>query len=219
MPIPGDKDTYHFYSIFQWTKRKNSEGLLHAYLSEFNLQDNVMLVIKTYGPSSFSDRRWIKEAIQKIKDQYEDAPPIFLLDTLLQPVQISAIHAQCQCYVHCGIGEGWNIPLIDAIAASKQTITTKLGGIADWIEDSSYIIPHTMVDVNSEGMPWGGFYQSVPPQKWGNVDTPDIQVAMRNAYNERNNFSDRISKYGDILKICSEDVVATIIKDRLNNIY
>jgi len=214
LPIPGD--AYKFYSIFQYTKRKNPEGLINAYLSEFTAEDNVMLVVKTYGPSSFSDRRWIKEAIQDMKAQYEDAPPIFLFGELLKPEQVDAIHAQCQCYIHAGIGEGWNIPLIDAMAYNRQTITTKLGGIADWIVDSSYVIPHTMVNVDNTGMPWGGFY--TPDQKWGKVKTEEIQEAMRQAYNERNDFSWRTDKYKDILKICDEKNVISLIKERLAKI-
>jgi len=48
------EDAVVFYSIFQWTERKNPIGLLKAYFSAFTDQDNVILVLKTYG-SNFSN--------------------------------------------------------------------------------------------------------------------------------------------------------------------
>ena len=41
---------------------------------------------------------------------------------------------------------------------------------------------------------------------------------MRQAYNERNNFSARKIKYKDVLHVCSEVNVVRIIKERLANI-
>lgn len=219
LPIIGNKDAYRFYSIFQWSERKNPEGLLRAYYNEFTAADNVMFVIKTYGPSPFADRRRIKETILKIKDDSDNnnPPPVFYLGELLTSEQVDSIAPQCHCYVHAGRGEGLNIPLVNAMAYKQQVITTKLGGIVDWMDDgSAYIIPHTLEDIDTTKQAWGAFYQSTPPQKWGRIEDKDIQVAMRKAYNERNDYSDRVKKYDGVLKYCSEEYVVEKIKERLN---
>lgn len=217
LPLPNP-DFFRFYSIFQWTERKNGEGLIRAFYNEFVADDKVLLVVKTYGASAFSDRRWIKERILKLKEESgnKNPPPLYLLDKLLTPSQVNSIHPQCNAYVHCGKGEGLNIPLLEAMSYGQQVITTKLGGIADWMDNNTgYIIPHTLENINTNGMPWGMFYISNPPQQWGGVRDKDIQTSMRLAFNEKNDCPWRISNYVDILDRCSEGHMINEISKRL----
>lgn len=215
LPIPND-GTYNFYSIFQWTQRKNPGALFQAYFNEFSNEENVMLVVKTYGPSPFADRRRIKEFILNTKEKSGSTAPVYLFGELMTAEQVNAIHPQCHCYVYSGRGEGWNIPLLESMAYKKQIITTKTGGIADWItNESAYIIPHTLIPIDAAGQAWGWFYQSDPPQKWGEVRVEDVQKAMRQAYNERNNYAHRINHYNDVLKISSKNNIINIMKERL----
>lgn len=218
LTLPGDKDTYRFYSIAQWTKRKNLDGLLRAFYNEFSGKDNVMLVLKTYGTGITNfEKRIIKEFIleTKVKSGNPDPAPIYFLGDLLTPNQLSAIHAQSHCLVSPNRGEGWNIPLCDALSYGNQAITTRLGGIADKTDDSSvYVVPHTLETLN--GMPWSQFYDE--SMNWGAIKDEDIQEQMRKAYNERHDFSARFSKYADILDYCSEEKVVVLIRKRLEQI-
>lgn len=218
LPIPN-KQAYSFYSVFQWTERKNPKVLLRAYFEEFSKEDNAQLVLKTYGPSPFADKRWIKEAILKMKEEYIDAPPVFYLGELLKPNEVHAIHPQCQCYVYTGRGEGWNIPLVEAMAYGKQVITSKTGGIADWInEDSAYVVPHKVVPIDTTNQAWGQFYQSNPSQNWGEVDVEEVRKAMRLAYQEKNDYLYRIKSYKDILNICDKEKITSLMRERLENV-
>jgi hypothetical protein len=218
LPIPGDENTYKFYSIFQWSQRKNPEVLFNAYFNEFS-KENVLLVVKTYGPSPFADRRKIKEAIVEMKEKSGSKAQVYLIDTLLQPEQVDAIAPQCNAYITTTRGEGLNIPLVNALTYKQQAITTLTGGIADWItDDSAYVIPHKLVKLDASTQAWGVFYQSDPPQKWGEVEVRDVRKAMRQAYNERNDFSHRIAKYDNILEKCSEEKILSLIKERLDAI-
>lgn len=214
LPIPNN-DAYRFYSIFQWSNRKNPEALFKAYFNEFG-DENVQLVVKTYGPSPFADRRIIKEAIQDMKADSKSSAQVYLFGELMTPEQIDAIHAQGDCYVTTTRGEGLNIPLLTAMAYKQQVITPNTGGIADWLgEDTAYIIPHKQVEIDASTQAWGGFYKSDPPQKWGDVEINDVRKAMRAAFNERNDFSWRIKGYDAILKYSSMENVSGLIKERL----
>lgn len=218
LPIPNE-GTYRFYSIYQWTKRKNPEALFRAYFNEFSADDNVMLVVKTYGPSAFSDRRWIKEAIIDMKQKSGSTAPVYLFGELMTPQQINAIHPQCHCYVYAGRSEGWNIPLVEAMAYGKQIITSKTGGIADWInDDNGYIIPHELIPIDTAGQAWGSFYQSNPPQHWGEVKIEDVQQAMRKAYTDYKSENYSIPTYKNVLDVCTEEQVVKLIQERLNQV-
>lgn len=217
LTIQGNPEAYRFYSIFQWTKRKNGDGLLRSYFNEFTADDNVLLVLKSYGISNHvMDKRIIKETILELKEKSNNPnpPPVFFVSEFLSPLEINALNAQCHCYVNTARGEGWSLPVNEAMAYGNQVVSPKLGGITDMLDDTcAYVIPHTWEAVT--GMPWGSFYNE--NMKWGKLEDTDIQKAMRKAYNERNNFK-RPAKYNDILDSISEDNVVALIRERINKI-
>lgn len=221
LPIGGKDDAYRFYSIFQWSNRKNGDGLLRAYFNEFTSKDNVLLVIKSYGSSvSVAERRIIKEVISDLKrtSSNPDPPPVYFFGELLKPNEVSAIHPQCHCYISPHRGEGWGIPIAEAMSYGNQVVTTKIGGITDFLDDKNkptgYIIPNTWETVTK--MPWTQYYND--KQKWGGIKDLDIQYAMRQAYDERNNFSYRVNNYKSILDLCSEGAIIKLIKERLSRV-
>lgn len=218
LPLPNNS-SYKFYSIFQWSQRKNPETLLRAYFNEFSNEDNVMLILKTYGPSSFSDKRNIKESILNIKAHTESSALVYFIGDLLTIEQTNAIHPQCNCYVSTSSGEGWNIPLTESMVYGKQIISARSGGIIDFVNDEDiYLIPSKQININTDGNIWGHYYKSDPPQKWCDINVVDVQNAMRMAYSEKNNYEYRIKKYNKILNNCSEYNVSEIIKQRLSRI-
>lgn len=214
LPIPY-KDYYKFYSIFQWTPRKNPEALLRAYFNEFSNDENVLLVVKAYGAgASLGEQRSIKETIVELKKQSsnKNPAPVFYIGELIKPEQVELIHQQCQCYVSTSRAEGWNVPLTDAIGYNNQVITTQIGGITEHLNNTNaYIIPNTWENV--AGMPFGNIYNS--NMKWGSVDVADVQTMMRKAYNERKDYAARSNQYADILKVGSVENVLKLVKERL----
>src|ERR1700722_3393820 len=48
--IPGRRG-FNFLSVFQWTQRKGPDILLKAYISEFKEDEDVSLILRTYGRS------------------------------------------------------------------------------------------------------------------------------------------------------------------------
>ncbi|MCF1193308.1 hypothetical protein LRR18_17095, partial [Mangrovimonas sp. AS39] len=76
------EDTYIFYSIYQWSERKNPSVFIEAYLREFNLSDKVALVLKTYYKDfSQNDTRILRSIIGSIKERVKkiNAPKIYLI--------------------------------------------------------------------------------------------------------------------------------------------
>src|SRR5579885_3127088 len=94
--IPGlNEGAYKFYSIFQWTERKNPRGLLMAYLTAFTAKDNVALIIKSYR-SNFSqgEQDAVRAEVDKIKRDVggPNLPPVFLVPWMLTKFEILGLH-------------------------------------------------------------------------------------------------------------------------------
>jgi glycosyltransferase involved in cell wall biosynthesis len=211
----GIENAFKFYSIFQWTERKNGDGLVRSYLKEFKKNDNVLLVLKTHK-SDLEEKQTIKREISKIKASIKGADaPIYLISNNLPTDTMKQIHLGCDCYVTANRGEGWSMPIAEAMSMNKPIITTKLGGITEYLDgECAYIIPHELEMVSK--MPWIKWYAS--DQKWGKISDIDIGRVMREAYNDRHNFSIKTSMYEDILSNINIAAVGNVIKNRIYNI-
>jgi glycosyltransferase involved in cell wall biosynthesis len=129
------KDTYKFYTISDYSYRKNISGTVAAFLSEFTSRDNVSLVLKTYidGKNPTESLEAVKSSIDSIKAEIKRPeklhPKIYLITDVLSERGVSAIHNTCDCFVSASRGEGECIPAFDAAAMGKPVIATHFNGI------------------------------------------------------------------------------------------
>lgn len=142
-PIEGlDKDALVFYSIFQWSERKNAQCFIEAYLREFTSEDDVVLVLKTfYKDNSQHDIRTLKAAVGGIKDRVKKigAPKIYLIHGSLDRDQLNTIHLLGDCFVSSFRSEGVGLPLVEAGLAGNSVIAPRCTGIVDYLpEDLTY---------------------------------------------------------------------------------
>jgi glycosyltransferase involved in cell wall biosynthesis len=178
--------TFTFYSIFEWTERKNPDALLRAFWSEFAENDNVSLVIKTYlDDFSVSKRREISTAVSAIKAalQRDYYAPVYLYRDLMLRQQIYRFHKSFHCFVSAHRGEGWGIPQMEAMLMGRPIISTNLGGIHEYLTNGQqgYMLDCDMVPVrNTRNSQW-----YLPEQNWGNVSIDAIRAAMRAAYEKK----------------------------------
>lgn len=111
MPSIGD-NTFVFLSTMWWQERKNPEGLIKAYLSEFNKDnDDVILILiaLSYNPN------WVASQINNIKSQVRKMslhPRIGLTSHTLEGNTLSSLMNKCDSYVSLHKGEGFGIAFL-----------------------------------------------------------------------------------------------------------
>ncbi len=181
-------DGFKFYSIFEWTDRKNPAGLLQAFWEEFDGRTDVGLVIKTYFRNfTLSNRRMIKNQIQilKARSGVKAPPPVFLYLDLMDRQQIMRLHQTGDCYVSAHRGEGWGVPQVEAALAGNLVISTGYGGCHEYFTDDvdAMLLPFEMVKLRgmSHSQRW---YTS--EQMWAEVDHLALRAAMRVAVDNKN---------------------------------
>jgi len=183
------KKDFTFYSIFQWIDRKNPRGLLRAYWREFEGNNNVTLLLKTYRVN-YSEREYalIKSDIAAWRLELNQGhyPKILLVNKLLQERDMPRIHAYADCYVNASSSEGWSRPVHEAIIMGKPVISADNGGITDYLTEDSYyrVKSFPVVATEVSHIPW-----YTKDQSWWDIDEADLGNTMKTVFLETNRYA------------------------------
>lgn len=209
--IPGiPPDSFKFYSISQWHNRKGWPELLRAFFDEFSEEDKASLIIKT-SPINHTLRPQIIEDIRLIKSEFggKKTAPLAVIHEIISEDQILSIHKAGNCYVAPHHGEGWGMPIHDAILAGKQIIATKFGGVIEFLEDDAFHpIPFEMVPVS--GMEWNGAYS--PSQRWAQPNLDSLKKIMRDVYKNHKIYIKKNMLINKNINKLSYSSIASLIK-------
>jgi len=185
-PISNDhKKKFKFYSIFQWTVRKNPKSLLQAYWKTFQGITDVKLIIKTYkGGFGLDEQKQIIDEIESWKFQsgFTVFPEVELILNELSDEEIIKLHKRGDCFVSAHMGEGWGYPQMEAMEEGKPIISTNFGGIHELLNNNiAWLIGYDFVPVRGmEYIPWYN-----PSQNWADVKINDFGKAMMEAYTNK----------------------------------
>jgi hypothetical protein len=178
-------DLYKFYSIFQWTERKNPRGLLRAYLTEFTGRDKVVLILKTYRSNySESEQNAVLDEIRKIKADVGRAnpPKIMVIPSMLTKGEMLGLHKMADCFVLIQRAEGWGLPHFEACMMGKPVITTNYSANLEFTKpEHSYLVGYDMTAVR--GMDWIHWYR--PDMVWAEPSAAECGERMRYVFNNR----------------------------------
>lgn len=160
----ADARPFTFYSVFEWcTPHKDPASLLKAYFTEFRFDEKVLLRIKTFERSAAGS---IESFIHSLKRDLGLAkiPPLELVMGSLSTSDMWRSYGQADCYVSSHHGEGWGMPIWEAMASGLPTIATGYGANMEFMND------HNSFPVK---------YSFDHGHRWANVDIADLKRIMR----------------------------------------
>lgn len=220
--VPGvDPKAYKFYSIFQWTERKNPNGLLKAYLTAFTNKDPVVLILKTYRSDySAGEKNAVLEALRGIQKEVgneKNQPAVVVLPDMLSKADVLALHRLGDCFVLLHRSEGWGLPHFEACLMGKPVITTRFGGNLEFNRpEHSYLVDYEAISVG--GMPHIRWYE--PRMKWAEPDVDECRYFMRHVFGHRQEAAAKGWRARDYVRgRFSWDVVGKAMKKRLAEIW
>ena len=163
-----------FLSVFKWEERKNWKGLLRAYFSEFNTQDNVLLVLKT---SPFHNDRPIQEDITEYTTSMGlQQAPYVVFGQHIKMSELPSLYATANAFVLPSRGEGWGRPHAEAMAMGLPVLATNWSGNTAFMNASNSMpIPVERLIERNPG--------DIEGHLWAEPKIDELQRLMRHCVN------------------------------------
>jgi hypothetical protein len=121
---------FRFVSCFAWGKRKGNDVLFKAYQEEFKKDEPVRLVCNCL-PSYAGHDIFAEIKGMKLRD---DSAPITVIDKGLEDYEVPQFYLSGDCFVLPTRGEGFGLPLLEALACGLPVITTGITGQVDYLK-------------------------------------------------------------------------------------
>jgi len=135
------KKAYKFLFVGGTIQRKGIDVLLDVYTRSFSSTDDVCLVIKDMGGQSFYKGQTAKEWIRRFQGD-PNHPEIEYIERNLGDCEIAGLYTACDCLVHPYRGEGFGLPIAEAMASGLPVIVTGYGAALDFCDETTaYLIP------------------------------------------------------------------------------
>lgn len=184
MPLGVDTNYYHpgirgrrfsekftFLSVFEWGERKAPEMLLQTFAKVFHRRKDAVLVCKIINNDSTID---VPTEIRKLELGAAASNMIILHNDKIPSSWMSSLYRSADCFVLPTRGEGWGMPIIEAMACGLPVIATNWSAQTEFInEGNSYPLRvKKLVPAQARCHYYNGF-------RWAEPDTAHLAHLMR----------------------------------------
>ncbi|HCK11762.1 MAG TPA: hypothetical protein DHW45_17945, partial [Candidatus Latescibacteria bacterium] len=139
--------TFKFLFVGGTIYRKGIDILLNSYSQAFTADDDVCLVVKSMGDNTFYKGQTAGDLIRKIQSDPK-APEVVHLTDELSDAEIAGLYTACDCLVHPYRGEGFGMPVAEAMACDLPVIVTRGGATDDFcVDETAYFVEADRRDI------------------------------------------------------------------------
>ena len=165
-PVRQDDKTI-FFNCGKWEIRKGHDILIEAFKKLTEEHDNVELWMMCSNPfnSEEENARW---------HQLYNHPKVKLIPRAETQREVYNIMSQVDCGVFPSRGEGWNLELLEMMAAGKHVVATEYSAHTEFCsEENSYLLPISDVEPAVDNKWFFG------QGNWAKIDDTEVEILTK----------------------------------------
>jgi glycosyltransferase involved in cell wall biosynthesis len=128
--------------------RKGIDLLMAAWQKAFSARDDVLLVVKDFGVQSHYRDQTSGEAIRAIARE-PDVAPVIYLDEEVPANALPNLYRAADVLVAPYRGEGFGMPILEAMACGVPAIHTGTGPSAEFVGAGGWTVPATRLNIGT----------------------------------------------------------------------
>jgi glycosyltransferase involved in cell wall biosynthesis len=164
---------FTFLFVGSYSFRKGIDLLLEAFLAEFDAEEKVELLIQApdAGTGVFNH---LLSYIQRINPTGR----IRLQGNSLSPEWMCRLYNESQCMVTLSRGEGWGMPITEALLCETPVIAPDSTAMGEYLNDDiAYLVPVREREISKIEDPFGAGFVEVYGKPGNTCFDPDVAVA------------------------------------------
>ena len=208
------RNKFTFLFVGTWKDRKNYKELVKAWGRGFSGKDGFQLILKI-GKSEKEKASIEVDSIYKdlgIKSRDN----LVLDDTVYSDKELASLMKSAHCVVLPSRGEGFGLPVAQAMALDVPTISSGFSGLKDFVNENTSVVLHSE---KYEKLKMMDNYPQFRNKLWAVVSSKQIQKKMEFAYKNYDELR-KISKEAcKNIRTCYTSVeIARIWREKLKDI-
>ena len=167
---------FKFIFFGRWDYRKAVTEVVRAFLDEFKKDEPVDLILSADNPFSVDGLKSTEERLKKNGLEDKRIQVLHGYNRALYYKYMKTGH----CFLSCARSEGWNLPLIEAIACGTPAIYSNWGAQLEFAEGKGH--PVEIIGECPAKFGEGSSFAGNIPGNYCEPDFEDLQRVMRNVY-------------------------------------
>ncbi len=203
-PLKTKKKTV-FLNISSAFPRKGIDILLKAYFEEFTGDEDVCLVLKTF-PNPHNN---VEDILNDLKLKYNNPPEVEWINMDLSEEKLYGLYKSASCYVHTARGEGFGLPVAEAMLAKVPVIVSANSGMADFCNGETALLVSFKPEEAKTHINSTGNNESI----WFEPCREDLMNKLRFFYDEKD-INNRIQRVDNAYQLIREKFSWTAVANR-----
>lgn len=167
-------DDFVFLSVFEWGERKNPETLLRAFTDEFKRSEDALLVLFVGNSDPSVD---VEGEIGQLHLDPHGGRVVVCVNQDLPDHQMPALYASADAFVLPTRGEGWGMPILEAMAVGLPVIAT------DWSAQTAFFDDEVGFPIRvARTIPAVARCPFYEGWEWADPDEDHLRALMRDVY-------------------------------------
>jgi glycosyltransferase involved in cell wall biosynthesis len=178
-------ERFSFLYVGSYSFRKGVDLLLEAFLREFSPQEPVELLLHCPGAS----RKDQLDHFQDTVGRFASHSGVHLSAEERSPEEMCRLYNQSDCVVTLSRGEGWCLPLAEALLCETPVVAPRSTGMVEYLDDSiAELVATRELPASEARSPFAGTFSTVydhPGVTYYEPSLEQAQGAMRRVYEDR----------------------------------